>query len=168
MVLIFLTGLWNNSRWTWPTFLAFAPFVSRTSTTRSRTASTASALPSVQVKQLKTSTLGTYWDLTMTSKEYNKMFILVGTKIKITQTKWWKSFTLKLSWKSKGVFIPKKNVLAHFEEGLQKHEEFCSQLRIAAEDYKNEKTLGHQVRLAIILRLKKLFESIRLLNIYKY
>ena len=67
---------------------------------------------------------------------------------------------MKLFRKSKGRLIPKKNVSAHFEEGLLKHEEFCSQLRIAAEDYKNEKTLGHQVRLDIILRFKKMFESI--------
>ena len=46
-----------------------------------------------------------------------------------------------------------ENISAHFEEGRLKHEEFCSQLRIAAEDYKNEKTLGHQVRLLYILDL---------------
>ena len=37
----------------------------------------------------------------------------------------------------------------HFDEGKAKHEEFCDQLRIAAEDYKNEKTLGHQVDIHI-------------------
>lgn len=35
---------------------------------------------------------------------------------------------------------------SHFEEGKSKHEEFCELLKIAAEDYKNEKTLGHQVQ----------------------
>ena len=34
----------------------------------------------------------------------------------------------------------------HYEEGLQSHSQNCSELKVAAEDYKNEKTLGHQVR----------------------
>ena len=33
------------------------------------------------------------------------------------------------------------------EEGKKKHEKWCKALKIAAEDYKNEQTIVHQVRL---------------------
>jgi hypothetical protein len=33
----------------------------------------------------------------------------------------------------------------HLEVGKAKHEKWCNQLKIAAEDYKNEQTIGHQV-----------------------
>ena len=34
----------------------------------------------------------------------------------------------------------------YYDEGMAKHEKWCKALKIAAEDYKNEQTIGHQVK----------------------